>query len=1191
MKKIEFENSPYLGKKQKLLLIMKLTFLLTVVCFLHTSATVYSQATKFSFEMKNQRIQDVLREIEKNSEFRFFYQREQVDVEKIVSLNAADKTVEEILPELFNSQKVVFDVRQDNLILIKPAQGAIESSTEFYAQQQQNSVSGKVTDSSGQPLPGVTVLVKGTTQGTVTNADGNYSISNIPENAVLQFSFVGMKKQEIVVGSQTNISVSMVDETIGLDEVVTIGYGTVRKRDLTGAVSSIKGDELKRIPVAGLDAALQGQLTGVNVTQTSGAPGSGISVQVRGISSVNAGSQPLYVIDGIPFYNSQSDQFVGNVGGTPLVAPQNPLNTINPADIQSIEVLKDASSTAIYGSRGANGVILITTKKGQAGSTKISLDASAGLQMLANNIDLMSAEQYTEVFYEAINNSYLNQVAGADINDINSVRLSKKAKRYHLLPDFSPWLSKGINTDWIDEITQTGLVQNYQLSITGGSEKIQFAYSGGYFDQEGIMLNSRFQRFSQRLNLDITAKKWLKFGTNLAPSYTISKSVQAEGNTAWGAAFQSALEMPPVFPVYEEDGSYFNPGKYFDIGGDMGSVKNTGVPPKIENPVLLLKENVNDLDRYRILSNTYFEVLFNKNFTIKSTFGVDFNAARSRRYVPTYSFKQASQSWRVGNGRIPINLTWINENILNYSKEWNSKHSLTILAGYTIQKNNGSSLEAETWYYTDDTNPYVDTNLATIRYAYDRRNEWSMLSYLGRVNYSYKDKYLITASFRSDGSSRFGENSKWGNFPSFALAWRLSDENFMKNINWLNNLKLRSSYGVTGNNEIGDYSHYAIVKSRSYNQYPLGLGLGATVGGISPTNFANKNLTWETTTQVDFGLDAGLFDGRLEFSFDIYNKKTDNLLYNVIIPDISGFNSALQNIGKIENKGWEVSIVSRNIQKRNIFWETKLSLSHNNNKVLSLSGAVGDRVFGSTAGGGSTNVTMIGYPIGSFWGYLSDGIYVNNQEVLDYPITAGGVSPSPGDRRYIDLDNNQILDDNDMTIIGNPLPDLSFGLTNNFKIGNFDASLFINGMYGNEVLNLTKRYFTRGRGDENGTVDYYNNRWKSESEPGDGNTTRAIYPTNQYANGRVASNLVEDGSFIRLSNLTLGYTVDKYKFEPIGVENIRFYLTIQNLYTFTKYSGFDPEVSANGVNPLSAGIDSGSYPIPRTFMLGLNINF
>lgn len=897
MKNIEFEICPVLGKKRKLLLIMKLTFLLTVVCFLHTSATVYSQTTKFSFEMKNQSIQDVLREIEKKSEFRFFYQREQVDVEQIVALDITNKTVEEILPELFQGQKVIFDVRQDNLILIKPEQGAIESSTEFYAQQEQKSVSGKVTDSSGQPLPGVTVVVKETTTGTVTNADGNFSLT-IPNDAeILQFSFVGMKTQEVYIDGRTTFTMVMEEETIGLEEVIAVGYGTQKKSDITGTVASLSQERLEMVPNVNIAQAIQGSVPGISIQTTAAGAEPDLDIMIRGRNSISANNSPLVVVDGIPYGGKLSD--------------------INPNDVKSIEILKDASAAAIYGSRGANGVILITTKEGREGPATITYDGYFSVQKLTNVPTYMDGPQ----FYD-----FKNERLAAGV--------STTEKEVY---DAGEWV------DWVDLATRQGNSQQHNVSVSGGMGETSYYVSGGIMKVKGIVLNDDYVRGTGRFNIDSKITDWLTIGTRTQLTFADKSGVSP---SMWDVYLANPLAVP-----YNEDGTL--------------TIVPVADDPSRENPLQEIQFANNDKSR-RIVTNNYAVIDFAKlisGLSLRLNYGITDRISQNKTYRgrDTYDGKISQGSASIDKDS-EYNTVW--ENILSYNREFGA-HSIGATAVYSIQNDEWNYEETEMEKFPNDLLTwYAGGQAGLVKPSFDYIKS-KLISQMFRLNYSYESRYLLTLTGRRDGYSGFGADSKWGFFPSLALGWNLRNEEFFPLKNIFSQLKIRASYGLNGNQAVGSYRSMARMEEENY------LSGSSTMPGYFPSTLGQQTLGWESSRTFNFGLDIGLFEQRVTGDLNVYVTNTYDLLLNRAISAVHGITSILQNIGETQNKGIEFSLNSRNVRTKNFSWITTGNISYIQNKIIDIYGDGRDDI---------SNLWFVGKPISVNYDYVFDGVWQLNEE-------------------------------------------------------------------------------------------------------------------------------------------------------------------------------------------------------------------
>ena len=1007
----------------------------------------------------------------------------------------------------------------------------ISGSTE----QQQKTITGKVTDNSGAGLPGVSVVLKGTTTGVITDLDGKFSLSKVPVNAILQFSFIGMKPQEIKVENKTTINVTLVDETIGIEEVVAIGYGTVKKSDLTGSVSSIKTEELQQTPMTSIDQGLVGRASGVQVTQTSGMPGSVASIRVRGSSSLQGGNEPLYVIDGFPVYNGGG---FGNTGGNAQISG---LSTVNPNDIESIEILKDAAATAIYGARAANGVVLVTTKTGKKGHDIVSFEASYGVQSVVKKIDLMGAQDYAALVNEAYTNDKLTA-------PYDAAKLADIAK-----------LGRG--TDWQDEIFRAGQTQNYQLTFSGGDDKTSYAISGNYFDQEGVIINSNFKRYAIRMNLDRKINETFKIGTHISISHTINNAVATDSGGEDGV-INGALKMNPILPVYS------------DVANGIYTQVNT--PGTLEpNPVATAKEQIFNNATTHILSDMYGELKIIEGLVAKVTLGGDVFYDKANQYTPNTIYQSNGKATAtIGMNR---SITWLNENTINWTKTYNKIHALNVLGGFTLQQNNTEYVMASSSDFVNNVMTYNNLGAGALynkpgSYA----TKWSLMSYLARINYSLMNRYLFSVNSRIDGSSRFGENHKFGYFPSGSFGWRVSEEKFMSSLkDKITNLKLRASYGVIGNQEIGVYQSLATLGNASWM---LGNQL---VSGFYPNSIPNPDLRWERTGQFDVGIDLGLFNNRIRITVDYYKKKTTDLLYNVSVPSVSGFQSMLKNIGSVENKGAEFSLETDNLTG-NFRWNTAFNISFNKNKVLDLGGALykdmpeGDGALKT----GSFRRLVVGQPIGVFYGYVFDGIFQNATETAAQLSSASPIGI--GLRRYKDLNGDNKVDaTNDRQILGNSNPDFFGGFTNTLNYKGFELNIFFQYCYGNKIFNYNAIELETPTGGQNAYAELLN-RW-TPTNPSNiypkANTNRTVLTSDRW---------VEDGSYLKLKTLTVSYNVPNLKNKHI--QGVKLYVTGQNLLTWTKYRGYDPEVSYRGASTLQAGEDYGGYPQSKTMMMGVKID-
>jgi len=1044
------------------------------------------------------------------------------------------------------------------------------------------SIKGKVTDEKNEALPGVSVLVKGSNRGAVTDMDGNFSLSVPEQNVVLVFSFIGYTTKEITLGNQTSLSVKLDASVSSLSEVMVVGYGTQRKGDITGSIGSLSSKNIKEIQVTNFENAIQGQIAGVQVQEPSGEPGAATTIRVRGLGSVSAGNEPLYVIDGFPVTKNMDQGIQGDITRRTTafaLPPSNPLGTINPNDIESIEVLKDASAAAIYGSRGSNGVILITTKKGKRGSKPvIGFDAYFGIQSVAKKVKLMNSAELTAYVKDSKNNAYMQDVKGANINDDNATRYTKTTNGSYYIPDdfANP---DGTDTDWQDLIFHTSPVQSYNASVSGGSDNVNYYFSGGYYNQKGTIDRSGFERYSFRVNLEANPVKKLKIGFGLSPSFTNTQRSPA------GAPYfadppgivYSALVTSPTVKPYLADGTINQTDNQSHLNTENGRGANMTAS---SNPLAIIKYVTDDLKQFRTFGNLFAEYEILDGLKYKLYTGVDVNSYNRSFYMAkAFLNRNATTGDPYAQSNASLNYNWLVENTVSYDKRFGKDHNVSAVIGYSAQKDRLDANQVYAQNHPDDLSPTISGGQVTS--GGDNRQEWSLVSALARVNYSFRDKYLLTATIRSDRSSRFGAGNKTGTFPSVSAGWRLSEETFMKSLTVVSDLKLRGSWGETGNFLIPNYAAIGLLSP--YN-YVLN---NVLVNGIAPTTINNEKLTWEKTTQVDFGLDLGLFRDRLFISADWYKKITSDLLLNVQVPASIGFSTALQNIGEVENKGVELTISSRNIVGA-FTWSTDLNISANKNKVLKL-GPTGDPIL-SSGGAGIRHVTRIGAPIGSYFGYVVDGIYQSQAEVDAAPKDALAPAARAGDFRFKDVNGDGKIDASDRTVIGNYMPDYMWGITNRFSFKGIDLSVFFQGVQGSKILNLTRRHLGNGEAATNSYVDW-TERWISPENPGNGVIPRADRLSDLHGgNNRPSSFQVEDGSYIRLRSITLGYTFPK---AILGkrIQSLRAYASGTNLFTSTKYIGFNPEVNNQAGLTGVQGEDYGAYPLSRNFTFGLNVTF
>ena len=1106
-KKVKWDAFPRNGII-KLGRIMRLTFFILLISLLKVSASAYSQQTKLSMELDNVTLEDVFREIEDQSNFVFFYNAEQVKLDRRVSINVNNKKIDEILDELFRNDEITYKVIDRRIVLFPKS--ADDRSGLI---QQSQPVRGTVTNEGGDPIPGATVLIKGTMTGAVTDFDGNYNLSEVSGDATLVFSFVGFKSQEISVAGRSVIHVVLMEESIGLEEVVAIGYGTQRKKDLTGSVSSISTEDMKSLPMPSIGDAMQGKAAGVQII-SNGTPGSDPTFRIRGVGTIN-NNNPLMVIDGVP-----------TEGG---------LNQLNMDDVESIQILKDASATAIYGSRGANGVVIITTKSGKKGQGTINFNAYYAIQEATSMVDMLNASQFAALHNEMMEN------AGMVKN-----------------PAFGDPASLGAGTDWADALFSTAPIQNYSLSYSGGSEKTTYYVSGNYFDQEGIVLNTGFKRYTLKFNSDTQLFDNVKFGNML--------SLNHDDKYSGSYSILDALRALPTQPIYNQDGTYSGPEGIPAWSGD------------IANPIGKATINENTTLGYNLLGSFFGEIELMKGLKFRSQAGLKANFWQSRNWAPKYDFKPSPQEQSYLGEASNKSITWNWDNTLTYNTTINEKHRLTILAGTSAQENKFEYISGSIQEFASDLTQQLDNGLSQ-KNINGNGNSWSLMSYMGRVNYSFADKYLVTATVRRDGSSRFGANNKWGIFPSGSLAWRISEENFMQSAGFIDDLKLRAGYGVTGNQEIGNYSFASALSTIKYNFN------NNLVNAVVPIVMPNPNVQWESQKQANIGFDATLFDQRINLTVDVYQKNTEDMLVPMAVPITTGYSDVVVpfiNAGEVVNKGIEFSVSSSNLTG-NFAWDTDFNISFNKNEVKSLNDTI-PMARGSVGFNQQVARIEAGKAMDAFYGFVTDGVFQKQAEVDEHALQVPGDDiysrSSPGDIRFKDLNSDGIIDDDDRTYIGNPNPDFIFALNNRFAYKGFDLNIFLQGVYGNDIYNAN-RIWSEGMAVAQNQSIAMINRWTGEGTSN--SVPRAVF-NDPNKNIRPSDRFLEDGTYLRVKNVTLGYTFKNMLIKRLHMKSARLYVSGANLLTFTKYSGFDPEVSPNG-------IDLNTYPLTRTVSIGASISF
>ena len=1015
-------------------------------------------------------------------------------------------------------------------------------------------VTGKISSGEdGLPMVGAAIALKNTTSGTIADIDGNYQIK-ARMGDVLVVSFMGFKSQEVVIDNEVvNVVLQPLDNV--LKDVVVVAYGTVKKSDLTGSISSISSEDLARTSPVSIDQALQGRASGVQVTQVSGRPGGETSIRIRGSSSINAGNEPLYVIDGMLITSDNGQTNAGGTAGPAL----NGLSSINPSDIERIEILKDASASALYGSRGSNGVVLITTKRGKSGKSSVTFDSYVGIQDVSKKLNMLNGEEFAHFM-----NNY-SKDSGLPLD-----------ARY-LIPE-----KIGKGTDWQDAIFQRAFMHNNQLSVVGGNADNQFALSGGYFKQDGIILNSDFERYSLRSNMDRKISDKFKVGSNIGLSFIKSKGVltgaQSTGTGTLGpGATTSALLFPPTLPVLDPS----RPGGY-TFQDDRG--RNIG------NPVADALKTDNISNYGRVISNLFGEYTIVNGLRLKASAGIDGFSSKDNRFVPNY-LKRGEPS----NGSAVVatvsGISWLTEYNLNYNAKIGKRHTFDALLGNSYQGFNSERVFSFALDFPDNRTGWHNISSGlNPQPSGTGESTWGIISYLGRLNYSLDNKFLVTVTGRLDGSSKFGKNNKYGFFPSASIAWKMHEESFIQNLHVFDVLKSRLSFGVIGNQEILPYSSLATVGTIGQGSF----NNSEAYQGQEPLRYPNPDLKWERTNQFDFGIDAEFLNGRLATTIDIYQKQTTDLLLYTPLPTTSGFTAALYNIGGLQNRGFEAAVKTYNLTGH-FTWDTDFNFSINRNKITELSAGLDIPVPGVLTVPSGWSMLREGQAIGTFFGLVSDGLFQSDQEANESP-KLKSQNAKAGDRKYKDINSRNlegvltgqpdgVIDEADRTIIGNATPDFTWALTNKFSWKGIDLSVFVQGVQGNEVVNAYLFEIGSLNSETNVLKEFYDNRWTPENPNNE-------YPKINPSERNIFSDAqVEDGSFVRIKNVTLGYHLPDNWMKRIKINKFRIYGSINNLKTLTKYRGYDPEVNAFGQSQLLQGIDYGGYPLSRTILMGVQIVF
>ncbi|MFI1743658.1 SusC/RagA family TonB-linked outer membrane protein [Thalassobellus sediminis] len=1110
-------------------------FLCCITAFSFTPSNLLSQNSKVKIEVNNSlTVDEVFDLIMEQTDYKFIYQEGVFKDLPKVEVKKGNISANKLLKKSLSNGNFNIVLSSDNTILVEEIKTVI---TEAQGIQ----ISGTVVDANGQPLPGANILEKGTTNGVQTDFDGDFSLSVENENTILVVSYLGFVTQEVPVNGRKTLSIALKEDAASLDEVVVVGYGTQSKRNVTGSVATVDATKLSEMPVAQLTQKLQGQISGVQINQQSGTPGQGMSVRIRGQASILANSDPLYVVDGFPITSD--------------------INAINPDEIETISVLKDASATSLYGSRGANGVVLITTKGAKVGQSRFSVNVYTGFQTVPQRgrPDLMNGTEFAQFKKESYEDKGLAVPA-----------------------EFQNPEQYGEGSDWYDAILNDAApIQNYNVSYSKRDEKHSVSVIGSVFNQDGVIQTSKYKKYSLRANTSFNITDWLTLGINVAPSYTVENRLNTDG-LFFGAGDQilaGAIQAWPIIPIRNDDGTY---------------PPTANIPGVSAFPAPNWLYTINNIDRdYKtttLLSNAFVEVDIIDGLKVKSTINAEFGQTINKNFTPSH----VSTSWVASPPRTAISqnsnrnyFTWLNENTATYTKTLADKHNFELLAGFSSQKYRFEETNVQASNFPDDRISTIQSAINIDRsQTFNDIQEWGLLSFFTRLNYNYDGKYLFSASFRTDGSSRFGPENRWGNFPSLSAGWIVSDENFMDNFDAVSFLKLKASYGVTGNNNIGNYTHLQNVSITEAAIFGSTVASGGALAGVG-----NQNLGWERTAQTNLGFEIGFLQNRIQLSYDYYTKKTTDLLFNLDVPRESGFSEITSNVGELKFWGHEIG-VKANVLDGDFGWNTNFNIAASDNRVEALSGLTDELIFGDFGGRGAT-ITKVGGRVGQFYGFIQDGVYATQAEYDSSPKHARSVL---GGIKFVDINGDGVItqggDDDDQTVIGNPFPDFIFGFTNNFSYKNFDLAIVMAGSVGNDV----NRRSDEGTANLDGVFNVLKDvkdRWRSESNPGTGRYGGTATGDTGQDRGTNHTRFIHDASYLAIKNLTLGYNMPLK--ETSVFSSVRLYSSIQQLAVISGYKG-NPEVSTRaGANEndqptaLAQGIDFSAYPVPRTVTFGVNL--
>ncbi len=1131
-------------------------FILFFILFA-TPDKICSQQEIISLNLHNISVAEVFSEIENKTHYTFAFDNTEIDLSRKVTIKVNNGTIERILELLFEKTNVYYKVSGNHILL-----AAISDNGEDDSKSETFIVSGIVlSGENGMPIPGVNIIEEGTENGTISDINGNFSLAAMTSNSIIKFSAIGFVSRTVPIDGKSELSIELKEHIESLEQVVVVGYGSRKKADLTSSIASISSVEINKSAVATFHQSIQGLSPGIEVVSNRGGPGEGAIILIRGIGTINS-TNPLFVIDGVPIVETSFDFDKPSVSN---------INTVNPLDIESVEVFKDAAACAIYGARGANGVIMITTKKGNPGKTIVSYDGYFGVQSIPKKLDLLDARQY------AILNNEINQ------NAINSGIEGARLIPISADPDNMPY-----DTDWQNEIFRTAPIQNHSLSISGGKENIVFNVSGNYFNQQGTIIGTGYEKYNFRINSELKTKRF-KFGESVGftRSYKASEKM-FNGNSI----LIDAIRQTPGLAIYDEDaiGGYAGPTVEIhaqDYGNPVGAAN-------------LLEDNLNT---YSLLANFFGQFEIIKGLNYKLNLGLDYISLKNTKYSSKYT---------MGDYNINLDadlavyqherITSLFENILSYSKKW-GKHDFVFLFGYTEQYSRRDYFSAANSGYPDDKIRSLDAGSHN-KETLGNWSEFAIRSFLGRINYVFADKYLLTANIRRDGSSKFSSDNRWSTFPSISAAWRISEENFFNARPVINNLKIRGSYGLIGNQEIGDYQYETGLNF--YAGYVLGPDQ-ERVTGVVPSYFGNEEIKWETTKQMDLGLDLYMFKNRLQVTADYYVKNTDDMLIQVPIPYTTGnaIPPPFTNAGSLRSQGFEFSGMFNN-RNENFNYSISFYIATSKNEITKL-GAVDDPIWGGNFDGSHVTRTAVGYPVGQFYGYITDGIYNSETEILamnKYIMDENGnqiynqfaPNAEPGDIRFKDLNDDGLLSEEDKDYIGNPFPKMTYGLSFNANYRGFDLYIHLYGVYGNKIFMATNKWIEGIHSNSNAGISALNHWTPTNTNT---NIPRPIAgdPNNNLA---ISDRYIKDGSYSRLKNITIGYSIHSKFLNKLSISNLRLYIQGQNLLTITKYPGWDPEIGSYAFGQgerglqranLAKGIDYGYYPQCSTILVGLQIKF